>query len=1090
MINKRILSTLLALAILLSCVGWTPAQAQEAASVEENIDTAAQLADNSNISQFVDMEQFTQADHVARLCDEEKLNTYVFRNRDGSKSVYYMDQDVKFVDDGGTIREKDTTLVRGEKGYGVRSNDVGLHIPDSAVDGITVSHNSRDVKLIPNGGSGNAAVHDNSVVYSDFFGRGIHLKYTPMLSGVKEDVIITKYTGVNSFSFTLETGGLYLYETDGQYYLAANEDAEGAFYLGEVLVYDAIGRPDLGTMTVETITAGQRYKLTVSANEAFLTDAETLYPVTIDPTLTVSDNTHGAGAIEDAPVFSGKPTKNFGSYVYNTIGYHSESYGTAMTVVRLAGLLADETYSALSVSDISNVTFYMKDGGSSSATVNIHAISSNSTWTESGVTYENLGSYSTTVTATDTMGSGSWGEFDITTLAKGWKSTAVNGQCGFVMVIGDSTKKVGTLSSEYSNTDYRPYVVATYTVPSPDVLPSGVYMIYSQHFGTTRPKMMDTTGGDKGYSLSGDEIQTWSTTASEVVGTRSKRAQLYKITRLSSGYYTIRPMTNSALGFAVSGSRVMVMDGIGTNDDNNVSLAYLWKIYYDAAVGCTFQNLYTGKYISISSTGADGAAVGLVDDSSDGKAWWKILKYTGSTDSMRNFLFNLNGSHIVPMAGTFNVADILNNCFFYSYVIGENALPVTLSALDYSGQTSTVAYISGTSLIGYEDKAGMVNLKIQFGSGTSQIVKYLGVYFQPQNSTYFYLQNVRLSNGLQYGFVQPHVTNTNVIKAEATFSPEQVWQLESYGSNTGYYLIKNISTEQYLTSPATTVVDTIVYMSDLLPYVTSGTSTHPNARQLWKIEPAPSGSGAERLRSKYMVDSGVNLCLAVRESDNVLLQGDYINNNSYLDEFNVLFFGNEVVYQRAHPYDSVDFHEDQHESTLNYLSKWYDDFLLVHKTVPITYDMAISLARNSKITVFCGHATATSFLVGYYNMFPLRTGSVLQRGILYNTDLYSNGTVKADFSDVDIIIFAGCEAAGAVASGYNLAESANLAGAKVVIGWETQTGSELFDWMEYFFKALNDGETVELAKIYADGKMSYSSSKTSKIYGDASYTFN
>ena len=34
MINKRILSTLLALAILLSCVGWTPAQAQGAALVD------------------------------------------------------------------------------------------------------------------------------------------------------------------------------------------------------------------------------------------------------------------------------------------------------------------------------------------------------------------------------------------------------------------------------------------------------------------------------------------------------------------------------------------------------------------------------------------------------------------------------------------------------------------------------------------------------------------------------------------------------------------------------------------------------------------------------------------------------------------------------------------------------------------------------------------------------------------------------------------------------------------------------------------------------------------------------------------------
>ena len=463
MTNKRIISTLLALAVLLSCVGWTPVQAQEAAPAEESLDTAAQIADNSNISQFVDMEQFEQADHVERLHDEEKLNTYVFRNRDGSKSVYYMDQDVKFVDDGGTVREKDTTLVRGEKGYGMRSNDVGLHIPDSAVDGITVSHNSRNVKLIPNGGSGNAAVSDNSIVYNNFFGRGIHLKYTPMLSGVKEDVIITKYTGVNSFSFTLETGGLYLYETNGQYYLAASEDAEAAFYLGEVLVYDAIGRPDLGTMAVETIVEGQRYKLTVSANEAFLTDPETLYPVTVDPTLTVSDNTHGAGAIEDAPVFDGKPTKNFGSYVYNTIGYHSESYGTAMTIVRLAGLLADETYAGLSAADITNVTFYMKDGGSSSATVNIHAVTGSSTWTESNVTWNNIGPYSDTVTASCTMGGGKWGSFDITSLVKLWKEGTRPGSCGFVMVIDDSTKVVGALSSEYSNTDYRPYVVATYT---------------------------------------------------------------------------------------------------------------------------------------------------------------------------------------------------------------------------------------------------------------------------------------------------------------------------------------------------------------------------------------------------------------------------------------------------------------------------------------------------------------------------------------------------------------------------------------------------------------------------------------------------
>lgn len=133
-----------------------------------------------------------------------------------------------------------------------------------------------------------------------------------------------------------------------------------------------------------------------------------------------------------------------------------------MTVVRLAGLLADPAYAASSAGDITSAVFYMKDGGSSSAVVNIHAITSNSTWTEAGVKYENLGSYSPTVTATDTMGSANWGEFDITNLVRSWKTGANDAQCGFAMVIGDSTKKIGTLSSEYSNTDYRPYVVVQY----------------------------------------------------------------------------------------------------------------------------------------------------------------------------------------------------------------------------------------------------------------------------------------------------------------------------------------------------------------------------------------------------------------------------------------------------------------------------------------------------------------------------------------------------------------------------------------------------------------------------------------------------
>ena len=231
-------------------------------------------------------------------------------------------------------------------------------------------------------------------------------------------------------------------------------------------------------------------------------------------------------------------------------------------------------------------------------------------------------------------------------------------------------------------------------------------------------------------------------------------------------------MTNSALGFTASGNGVKAANGIGASDSGAPS-AYLWKILNRSSSSVyTFQNKSTGKYISISSTNTSGEAVQLIDSSSDSKAQWRVLQYTGSTESMRDVKVFLQNSHIVPMGSTFDLSTILNNCYYYSHIIGDNGLPVTVSAEAYDGQSSSIAYISGSSLIGYANKAGLVSLKIQFGNGSSPIVKKFSIYFQPPNDTYFYLQNVRLSNGLQYGFVQPHASNTNVIKSEISFSPE------------------------------------------------------------------------------------------------------------------------------------------------------------------------------------------------------------------------------------------------------------------------------------------------------------------------------
>ena len=204
--------------------------------------------------------------------------------------------------------------------------------------------------------------------------------------------------------------------------------------------------------------------------------------------------------------------------------------------------------------------------------------------------------------------------------------------------------------------------------------------------------------------------------------------------------------------------------------------------------------------------------------------------------------------------------------------------------------------------------------------------------------------------------------------------------------------------------------------------------------------------------------------------------------------------GSDVLYQRSHPYSSTDFYETPFALTLDHLSKQYDSFTLAHRTVPLLHDKAISMAEDSNIAIFCGHGTPHQFFISYAShtvSAPYREGSTSKRiGILYNTDMYSENTAIADFSGVNIVIFAGCETAGTVSSNYNLAESAYRAGAKVSIGWTDNTSSELFKWMEYFFESLHNANTVSKAKNDADANMKSESSKTSKIYGDSSFKFS
>ncbi len=467
------------------------------ADAEELIDTeisatatVEQLTAGTKILDYIDEDVFASNNHVERLEEEETLSSYVFLNNDGTKTVYYTYQEVKYQAEDGTMVEKDISLVNTTNGYTTASNDVGLTLPSNPASGIGISYAGYDVVLTPLGGALRRPAQSNgtALLYPNYFGEGASLMYTPTLDGVKEDIVLTHYTGINTFSFHLQTNGLNLYLGSNRYYLAKSKDAEMRIEMGDIVSFDAHGKFSVGTMTAQTVTAGEEYILTLTVDEAFLLDENTTYPVAIDPTLTLEDETYDASGIEDVTIYSGRPNVN-GNWTYLHCGYYDDTYQVARTLIRLPGLYNDNLYRGASPSAIDSAYFYIYEAtGTAGQTITLHQNNGSSTWTESSVTWANAEDLAgSRVFASASAVNSTYTEFDITNLLHCWKlEPLLQTFAGFILKSTNETSvDKAFYSAEYSTTAYRPYVVVTYTDDSDPMPTSGYEKNFDETVGET-----------------------------------------------------------------------------------------------------------------------------------------------------------------------------------------------------------------------------------------------------------------------------------------------------------------------------------------------------------------------------------------------------------------------------------------------------------------------------------------------------------------------------------------------------------------------------------------------------------------------------
>ena len=187
---------------------WQPESNSNALNFEGDLSIeelqSAKLNDE-DVPEIFGQDNIVEKGHVNRLWEqEEDLNSIVFQNRDGTKTMYYYNYPVKYKDANGKIKDKKNKLTDTGNEYANVENDINSYFPKKVHKnkGVILQYDNVRIEVAPliNGSSGASrqtghnkdGQNTDYVEYPNVFDKKISLRYTPTFNGYKEDIILVK----------------------------------------------------------------------------------------------------------------------------------------------------------------------------------------------------------------------------------------------------------------------------------------------------------------------------------------------------------------------------------------------------------------------------------------------------------------------------------------------------------------------------------------------------------------------------------------------------------------------------------------------------------------------------------------------------------------------------------------------------------------------------------------------------------------------------------------------------------------------------------------------------------------------------------
>lgn len=350
------------------------------------------------------------------------------------------------------------------------------------------------------------------VIYNDVQ-PNVDLAYTIREGYLKEEIVLNNKPTTNQFSFDINVKNISLVLKDNTLYYNDAKTGKTVFSSSNLFMHDSEENySDNVAMKLDSKEKNV-YTLTVVADEKFLNDENTKYPVVIDPTIQ-NNSTYDVFVASKYNMDDTNMNSGSSRAPYLRTGKDSDYY------VR-------RTYIKFRDSDISNAVGNNRIVGanvslmrySSKGSINIRAYRAASSWNSSSLTWNNRPGYiNSSYKSGSKWGTTDWYRINLTDWAKGWANGSITNNGLVIRDTNEGSTSVWATfrSSDNWATDRRPKLeiitISPEPTPVPTAVPTAVPTPTPTSAPTATPAPTETPGVDitsvspgSGYILAGEQ---------------------------------------------------------------------------------------------------------------------------------------------------------------------------------------------------------------------------------------------------------------------------------------------------------------------------------------------------------------------------------------------------------------------------------------------------------------------------------------------------------------------------------------------------------------------------------------------------------